>query len=726
MWNRLKTWWAWVVDKLWAVTPTPAGFLKSKYPDGNDSAAPPVWSAIPDFVQKSAAFSVDVTPYLTGGYDTLSLIVVSGTLSGSGWSLAAPILSYSGTGTGRLTIRIAASLGSQVANSNLFLIESIALPTVDTTKPTTPVSIGLTLNAANQPVLTWKAAMDPAPAGAVWAGIKDYPITRNGAALATIAGNPGLQLSFQRSVLGAPAVAGSTTQDAATALISMSAGGINYFDTTDDGEFFGAPVTGDFWASVKVTSFTCANPGAKVMIDARASTTANAAHVAGSLFPYASGRGFNLYYRTAQGGPTVKNAVTASTASPLWLALQRIGALFNFLTSADGVTFALHSSVTASLPTTVQLGIAGCAQLAATSLSASFDQWSVTQEADYTYTDTTAGTGTLESYTVGARDLSLNAAAVSPAISITPPIPGGGNPGGGGVGNYIISEGWEGGLVLPATVFINPGYGTTPASRRAVQSVIRRGGQYAMRQHTESTFTDHPERTELRFLPDLFHGVESWIGFSCYLENWDLEIQQATASAHNSSVWDYFWQDHDTAAWNVTVNGVINNRGLNPPMSLGTTTYADGIAYLSFLVRGDRRTLAEITTVNGVPFSNGASYESSRTYKIAPVVSNIWTDWCLHFKLSSIANPDDAFVDVYRNGVLQFHDVGINTYTNVTDANGIVQNFDYWKCGIYKGFSPVSPVTQRTVYHDEIRWGRVADGIGFAEVYPANFAGPLP
>jgi hypothetical protein len=403
-------------NKLWTIVPTPAGFLKSRYPSGNDTAAPPSWATIPDFRQKSSAFSVDMVTYLTGSYTSMTLLVQTGTLSGSGWSFSGTTLTYSGTGSGLLTARVQANNGATVSKSNIFTFESITVQTADVIPGTIPVYIGVSL-VASQPVITWKSSSDPAMSSQIWSGLKDYKIYRDGALLTTIATSTGLQFPLTQQTIGTPDVAGTFLRNASSGSISLTSSGINYANTSDTGEFVCSTLSGDFFASCKVSAFTCSNTLAKLMIDARSSTAQNSAHVAGTLNPFASNLGYNLYYRTANGAVTANNTQTAFTGSSIWMALERVGNVFTFSTSTDGVGFTVHSSVTVALPSLLYVGVAGCSQQAATSLTATVDQWSISQTASHTYTDTTAVTGTSYSYQLTSRDLALNESAKSASLS---------------------------------------------------------------------------------------------------------------------------------------------------------------------------------------------------------------------------------------------------------------------------------------------------------------------
>jgi hypothetical protein len=335
------------------------------------------------------------------------------------------------------------------------------------------------------------------------------------------------------------------------------------------------------------------------------------------------------------------------------------------------------------------------------------------------------------SYTIGATDGSGNASAFSGAgIAVA-------TGGGGGSANLILYEDWESGQIR-ANVWNNPvNLGTDPPERKQVQTISRRKGSYALRCYIDDSTayatSKSPLHTEVGFLQEEFFGIEYWLGFSVYLENWVTEISAKVARAQTSPTvntpWDIIWQDHGEEYYTVTnpANGQIIQRGLNPPANLSVRTDDnDGLGYLFFQILGTTQPLSVIT--NNFTYGTSPSYERSVLYKMGRYTPNKWHDIVIHQKLSTRAAPTSGFYNVWMNGTQYVADTGINCYPNTTKGNtGALVVSDVHKLGIYKGWSPpISNVHSRAVIHDEIRWGRTIDAVDYADVYTLNFAGPIP
>lgn len=405
--------------KSWKIALTSAGIIKSQYIDGIDTAVPPTWTAIPDFRHVTDLASINVADYLAGSFDSISLVVISGTLSGSGWSFIAPsTLRYTPPGTGLLTVRMVAAYGSQVVNSNVFTIESVTAQTADVSAPLIPTGFSDTLNGTNQPVLTWKASSDPAPVGQTWSGLKDYGIYRDGALLTRVnAPDAGLKLAATSNLVGTPAITGAAAQAGST--VTMTGGGIDYSNTADQGQYYAGQVTGDFFASGIVTSLVSAYQFSALILDVRASLDTASPHVGLVVFPFIQGKGYQLNVRSVQGGTTTQNNNNAlDGATSLRIALKRTGNVFTAYTSQDGLDWIQFSTFTLALPANVYVGLACAALQAGVTASAVVSQFGVTQHADVTYIDNTPGLSGPHSYEITARDLALLESAHSVANTV--------------------------------------------------------------------------------------------------------------------------------------------------------------------------------------------------------------------------------------------------------------------------------------------------------------------
>lgn len=404
--------------KSWRITPTSAGIIKSRYPAGDDTAEPPTWATIPDFTQKSSAFSVDISQYLSGAYSSITLTTVSGSLAGTGWSFASPFLAYSGAGSGLLTVRFRA-IGASTANSNVLTIESIIVLSADTYSPALVTGLAASLNASNKPVLSWRPTSDPAPPGVAWSGLKDYQLYRDSGLLTTITSAVGLQYGMTPANIGTPSLGGTAVQTGSS--VTLSGNGAAFGATADSGQFYGASVSGDFFASCKVTAFTSISTVSKLMITARTSLNAASTHVSATCRPLVSGA-LSLEYRGTAGATAIPSQLGGPTGA-FWLGFARAGNVWTQVYSSDGLAWSTLTTVSITLPTAVLVGLALSANQLGVTANATVTDWNITQAASLTYTDTTAADGTTYVYSVLARDTSLNTSAgAALPVTTSPPI----------------------------------------------------------------------------------------------------------------------------------------------------------------------------------------------------------------------------------------------------------------------------------------------------------------
>lgn len=157
---------------------------------------------------------------------------------------------------------------------------------------------------------------------------------------------------FTPAVIGSATPPGSATFDGTTWTVSGS--GADIWGNVDAFRFVSQSVSGDFIATVRVTSQSNTHAWAKAGLMLRASTSANSRHC--SIFMTPS-NGVAMQWRSTDGGSSSHRAGSLATA-PRWLRLERRGNLITASESANNSTWQLIGSRTMNLPSAVQVGLA--------------------------------------------------------------------------------------------------------------------------------------------------------------------------------------------------------------------------------------------------------------------------------------------------------------------------------------------------------------------------------
>lgn len=124
-----------------------------------------------------------------------------------------------------------------------------------------------------------------------------------------------------------------------------------------------------FTVIARVTSVQNVNAWSKAGVMIRDSLNANGANAFIGLTP---GNGVTWQYRSSDGGSTTYNNTTGLTA-PYWVKLVRSGSSFSGYRSPDGVNWTLQGSATATMSSTVYVGLADTAHTTANLAMATFD-----------------------------------------------------------------------------------------------------------------------------------------------------------------------------------------------------------------------------------------------------------------------------------------------------------------------------------------------------------------
>jgi regulation of enolase protein 1 (concanavalin A-like superfamily) len=152
--------------------------------------------------------------------------------------------------------------------------------------------------------------------------------------------------------IGSPAIAGSAKYSQGT--YTVTAGGLDIWDSADQFHYVYQPVTGDVDVSVKVASLTNVSPWVKAGVMIRENLTPGSAHAFAGL---STGNGYFFQPRPAGDGLSVTVA-GAPGVPPGWVRLKRVGDLFTAYRSTDGVTWTVIGSDSFPIADTVYVGIA--------------------------------------------------------------------------------------------------------------------------------------------------------------------------------------------------------------------------------------------------------------------------------------------------------------------------------------------------------------------------------
>jgi regulation of enolase protein 1 (concanavalin A-like superfamily) len=172
--------------------------------------------------------------------------------------------------------------------------------------------------------------------------------------------------------VGAPAIKGSVAYSSGK--YTITAGGIDIWDNSDQFNFIYKQVTGDVDLIARVVSLTNADPYSKAAVMVRETLNANSRH-ASTFLTYSAGYRFTR--RVSTGGTSV-SANGSTTAAPGWVRLKRNGSLFTSYESKDGTNWTVIGTDSISLASTVYVGIAVSSVNASQSIQAVVDSLSIT------------------------------------------------------------------------------------------------------------------------------------------------------------------------------------------------------------------------------------------------------------------------------------------------------------------------------------------------------------
>lgn len=436
------------------ITPAPNRISYSAYPAGNPPQ--PAWSAIPNFLNETAAFSVNiVTTYLNPPTGTA---VLQGSLP-SGFSYVAPTFSYDGVGIGGPTAFDWLGQASGFsAPSNTVTASGAGGPITDPNPPTVPLGAATTAVSSSSVSFSGYPSSDPNPPGFHWDGLGNYFVKRiqGGSTVTTSFAAPGLgnKPVFTVADIGTPSNPTTMVQTGANFAFVTQA--VDPSFPTQDGMGTGyMQITGTQWVfTCKISNFVAADEFSNIGLMFRQSLATNSAYIATITTPFAQGFGVLSQFRASAGGSVTTLQHVANSASPIWLAVIRNGDTYTFGYSLDGNNFTSLGSQTQVMGATLYAAMLGNTS-SGVAISYTLQNVNLQNQANWTFTDATVSPGT---YTYQF--------AVDDAASPTPNLSAYGNPvtvvvpsSGGGGGSSPANDLFPRPYLLAQGGF--PSYGTT-------------------------------------------------------------------------------------------------------------------------------------------------------------------------------------------------------------------------------------------------------------------------
>jgi hypothetical protein len=156
---------------------------------------------------------------------------------------------------------------------------------------------------------------------------------------------------WRNADIGGPTLPGTALVLGGT--FTVTAGGADIWDTSDQFHFVYQPITGNAEIVARVASITRAHAWSKAGVMIRESLAADSRHA--TVFASA-GKGYAFQRRVEPGGLSASTA-GPSSAPPGWVRLVRTGNLFEAYQSANGVTWTRIGSETIAMGETVYTGL---------------------------------------------------------------------------------------------------------------------------------------------------------------------------------------------------------------------------------------------------------------------------------------------------------------------------------------------------------------------------------
>jgi len=152
--------------------------------------------------------------------------------------------------------------------------------------------------------------------------------------------------------IGTPSPAGMASFDGQS--FTMSAGGVDIWDTSDQFHFVYQPISGDVDIIARIDSLAAADQWSKIGVMIRADLTDRSAHA----FTMLSGANGLLFQQRPQPGSSSMATGGDMAAAPSWVRLTRAGTTVTGYSSPDGGSWQQIDSATIALGQTAYVGLA--------------------------------------------------------------------------------------------------------------------------------------------------------------------------------------------------------------------------------------------------------------------------------------------------------------------------------------------------------------------------------
>jgi len=193
-------------------------------------------------------------------------------------------------------------------------------------------------------------------------------------ATVTLVVNPvtGLPPGWADLDIGAPGMAGGASFS--SGVFTVKGGGADIWGTADHFNYASESLTGNLTITARVASLQNTNSWAKGGVMVRETTASNSAYVYVFVSP---SNGVNMQYRPSTGASAVQLAQITGHTAPYWVRLVRSGNTFTGFASADGVTWTQVGSITVTMASNAQEGLAVTAHNNAALNTSTFDNVTV-------------------------------------------------------------------------------------------------------------------------------------------------------------------------------------------------------------------------------------------------------------------------------------------------------------------------------------------------------------
>lgn len=397
------------------------GRFDAAYLDGNDGT-PLAWGTCPSFsfvVGDSCAVNLRTACSLTGTNAlTATLAKDSGTLPAG---CSAGTNGLTGTVSGPLapSAVVWRATDGTASVTAPFSIAATAAPAGDTTAPTIPTGCSGT-GGTGTVTITCDQSSDPY-VGESGSGVASYRIYLGGVLVGTKTA-PAANIQSQMSGVTVGSADGTQSCTRTGANLAMSGGGAGLGSTADQLYGCGYQITGDFLATLKLSSF------AGAVSTGTAGWAVRASDAAGAIYGTARGRDsddkVNNRYRATTDAAAANGTFSVAQTWPVWLKLAKTATGITPSISSDGNAFtALETERALSLGTSPYILAFHASGTAGTTTTSNLDQVNIANPTVWTHVHTTNTGG---SYQVSAVDADGNESAKGNAFTATPSEPAGG------------------------------------------------------------------------------------------------------------------------------------------------------------------------------------------------------------------------------------------------------------------------------------------------------------